>query len=57
MFKNEYRVLRESAGKYVPQVRYWYFPFLWFDLGDSAFYNRASAKNYIINTTGETKIL
>lgn len=55
--KHEYRVLRESAGKYIPQIRYWYFPFYWFDLGEIAFYCRASAKSYITNTTGETKIV
>lgn len=55
--KHEYRVLRESAGKYIPQVRFWFFPFMWFSIGESAFYCRASAKSYITNTTGETKIL
>lgn len=57
MFKNKYRVLRVQAAEHAPQVKFWWFPFIWFNMGDCNYYSRAAAKEYIINATGETKIL
>lgn len=30
--KNRYRIVRDNYSGYEAQIRYWYFPFIWFQL-------------------------
>jgi len=32
--KNKYRIVSDSYGGYEGQVKYWWFPFMWFQLWD-----------------------
>lgn len=37
--KNKYRIVRDSYCGYECQIKYWYFPFIWFELyfGNTSF--------------------
>jgi hypothetical protein len=51
MLKNKYRIMhgnwRVSSFKnmsgYSPQVKYWWFPFIWFDVNDSIYSTQEDA--------------
>lgn len=34
MFKNRYRIVRDNYAGYEAQVKFWWFPLIWFQIND-----------------------
>lgn len=39
MFKNKYRIVTDSFDGYEAQVKYWFFPLMWLQIGVAFFTN------------------
>ena len=42
MFKNKYRIIRDDYKGFEAQVKYWFFPFVWVEIGDKGWSSNTS---------------